>query len=146
MTTRIPKELVYYIKSNYHLLFLPDMYNDLECCNHYFVLSFEKYINISSPRKLLFRDMKLISYTTHCSNILWACRIIFNFLPQAWNQTVQSIVIIEIVSTVQLLAQLLSSKNPLRKGYLFPILTTKLFTTENREKTGMDWKRKRRTA
>ena len=142
MTTRIQKGFVYCIKSNYLLLFSPD----IVCCNHYFVLSFEKYINISSPRKLLLRGMKPVSYTTHCFDILWVCRIIFNFLPQAGNQTVQSVIIIETVLTVQLLAQLLSSKNPLRKGYLFPILTTKLFTTENREKTGMDWKRKRRTA
>lgn len=113
MTTRIQKEFVYCIKSNYHLLFLPDMYNDIECCNHYFILSFEKYINISSPERLLLRGMKPVSYTTHCFDILWVCRIIFNFLPQAGNQTVQSVIIIETVLTVQLLAQLLSGKNSL---------------------------------
>ena len=54
--------------------------------------------------------MKLLSYTTHSFDILWVCRIIFNFLPQAGNQTVQSIIIIETVLTVQLLAQFPSGK------------------------------------
>lgn len=54
MTTRIQKGFVYCIKSNYLLLFSPD----IVCCNHYFVLSFEKYINISSPERLLLRGMK----------------------------------------------------------------------------------------